>query len=138
MMGQTIFKRDKGKGTSPIPSSLHHPATAGWDREKRFFTTAKVGYSRFSARGQFRERGPNQEPTEFDAKMGQNSPPVESWVSAQKTGTEKIAVLLWKWEDLVESRSGIRCCGLLLCWVLLEDPASFIPLNRNSQRISQN
>jgi hypothetical protein len=94
MMGQTIFKRDKGKGTSPIPSSLHHPATAGWDGEKRFFTTAKVGYSRFSARGQFRERGPNQEPTDFDAKMGQNSPPVKNWVFCEKTGKPQLADFL--------------------------------------------
>lgn len=38
-----------------------------------------------------------------------------------------MADLLEKMEDCVGNRSGIRCCGLLFCWVLLEDPA---PLSR--------
>ena len=137
-MGRAIFKRDKGKGTSPIPIYLHHPATAGWDDHNGTFAGAKVWFSRFSPRGQFSESGPNSEPMIFRPKMGKISPPVKSWVSAQKTGGEKISVFLWELEDFVESRSGIRSCGLLFCWVLLEDPASFIPLNRNSHRISQN
>ena len=40
-------------------------------------------------------------------------------------------------EDLLENRSGIRCCGLLFCWVALGGPASFIPLNCNFHKIDR-
>jgi hypothetical protein len=51
--GLAISKRDKGKGTSPFPLFLHHPATAGWDGNNGTFVGAKVWGSSFSDWGQF-------------------------------------------------------------------------------------
>ena len=132
-----IFKQDKGKGTSPFPLFLHHPATAGWDGNNSTFAGAKVWFLSFCVRGQFCEPGPNPETPIFAWKMGKISPPVKNWVSREKAGGLKPADLWWKLEDLAGNRSGIRSCGLLFCWASLGDPASFIPLNRNFQQIGR-
>ena len=92
----TNFKQDKGKGTSPISTLFHHPATAGWGGNNGTFSGVKVWYSSFSPRGQFLEAGPFLEPTDLAAKMGQNSTPVKSWVSEQKTGERKRSIMLQK------------------------------------------
>lgn len=132
-----ISKQDKGKGTNPIPTYFHHPATAGWDGESTTFAVTKVWFLSFCVRGQFCESGPYPEPTIFAWKMGKISPPVKNWVSCEKAGGLKPADLLWELEDLAGNRSGIRSCGLLFCWASLGDPASFIPLNRNFQQIGR-
>ena len=90
----TIFKQDKGKGTSPIPPYFHHPATAGWGGNNGTFSGVKVWYSSFSPRGQFLEAGPFLEPTDFEAKIGQNSIPVKSWLFEKKTGERKLSIIL--------------------------------------------
>ena len=85
--GLAISKRDKGKGTSSFPLSLHHPATAGWDGESTTFAGAKVWISSFSDWGQFCEPGPNLETTIFAREMGKNQP-----------ASEKLAFLRKNWE----------------------------------------
>ena len=51
---------------------------------------------------------------DFWPKMGKISPPVKSWVSAQKAGGEKISVFLWELEDFVESSNSMKSRGYSL------------------------
>jgi hypothetical protein len=82
-----ISKQDKGKGTSPFPLFLHHPATAGWDGKSTTFAVTKVWCLSFCVRGQFCEPGPNLETSIFARKMGKNQPT-----------SEKLAFLRKNWE----------------------------------------
>jgi hypothetical protein len=94
--GLAISKRDKGKGTSPIPLFLHHPATAGWDGKIMHFTVAKVWFLPFVSGDNFASLDPFRNPQILRQKMGQNSLPAKSYTASKKAGWLKLWILLRK------------------------------------------
>ena len=97
----------------------------------------KFGVCLFVSGDNFANLGPIRNPPFLRGKWAKINPPVKNWLFCEKAGGLKPADLWWKLEDLAGKRSGIRCCGLLFGWASLGVPASFIPLNRNSQQIGR-
>jgi hypothetical protein len=111
--GLAISKRDKGKGTSPIPLFLHHPATAGWDGKIMHFTVAKVWFLPFCVRGQFCEPGPFPEPTDFEAKNGSKQPASKKLYCFEKSWLAEIGDFVTKTAVFTCNSPTIRRCGLM-------------------------
>ena len=58
----SIFKQDKGKGTTLFPFISHHPATAGWDGNNGTFWAQKFGFLLFLIGDNFYSLDPIRKP----------------------------------------------------------------------------
>ena len=88
-----IFKRVKGKGTSPFPLSPHQPATAGCVRKNSGFSKEKVRNCMILPWGQFRGSGPDLEPGIFDQEM-------EVFMGEKAKGAQKMKYGFWLRSDV--------------------------------------
>ena len=138
MMPLRFLSRIKERGQAPFLLTSIIPQQRVGTEITVLLQAQKFGFYLFVSGDNFANLGPIRNPPFLRGKWAKINPPVKNWLFCEKTGKLKLADLWWKLEDLAGKRSGIRCCGLLFGWASLGVPASFIPLNRNSHRISQN